>query len=59
MKSARQIVEFIIANGYPEAKATTFEEYCLLAGLDDPTDMAREVFQLLSACASIITEHKG
>ena len=49
MKSAQQIVEFIIANGYPEAKATTFEEYCLLAGLDDPTDKAMEVFQLLSA----------
>ena len=49
MKSAQQIVEFIITNDYPEARATTFEEYCLLAGLDDPTDKAMEVFQLLSA----------
>ena len=49
MKSAQQIVEFIVANGYPEAKATTFEEYCLLAGLDDPTDRAKEVFRLLLA----------
>ena len=30
---AQQIVEFIIANSYPEAKSTSFDEYCFLAGL--------------------------
>ena len=49
MKSAQQIAEFIVASDYPEAKATTFEEYCLLAGLDDPTAKAKEVFNLLMA----------
>lgn len=49
MKTAQQIVEFIIANGYPEARADTFEEFCNLAGLDDPTAKAKEVFNLLMA----------
>ena len=44
---AQQIVEFIIANSYPEAKSTSFDEYCFLAGLDEPTDKAKEVFDLL------------
>lgn len=47
MKTAQQIVEFIIANGYPEANAPSFEHYCSLAGLDEPTDKAKEVFDLL------------
>lgn len=47
MKTAQQIVEFIIANGYPEAKATSFDDYCFLAGLDNPTAKAKEVFDLL------------
>ena len=46
-RTVQQIVEFIIANDYPESKATTFEEYCAYAGMDDPTDKAKEVFNLL------------
>lgn len=47
MKTVAQIVEFILANNYPEAFATSFEDYCMMAGLDSPTEKAKEVFDLL------------
>ena len=47
MKTVQQIVEFIIAKDCPEAQATSFDDYCFLAGLDEPTDKAKEVFDLL------------
>ena len=47
MKTVAQIVEFILANNYPEASAVLFEDYCMMAGLDCPTERAKEVFDLL------------